>query len=478
MPDLLRRRAFGAALCVLVLLTASAPALASAPPPDDAIRKLIAERALALAGPEDGIGIVVGVIAPGRRSIVAYGHPDDRDPQPVGGDTAFEIGSVGKVLTALVLAEMVVRHEVSLDDPVSRYLPKVKVPERNGRSITLLDLATHTSGLPFMPDELPLLDEPGSAFGPQELQQFLARFELTRDIGARWEYSNLGYWLLGEALAARAGMDFPTLLADRVTRRLRMHDTTFRVYPRLAARVAVGHDAVLRPSPPASAVPLLAALPGAGGGLLSTADDMLTLLSLAIGHLKSRLTDAAALMETVRRPAGRGSEQALGWVVSGEQGDRLFVHDGATLGHASSLAWDPKSRTGIVVLSNHVSGVGDIARHLLRPQLPLDKPAAARRTEVAVASAVLDAYAGRYEAPGEGVFVLSREREFLTFQAPSEWGLPRLRLRPESLREFFAAEVPLRVTFERGKDGRVSAALIHPPRGQQAIAARRVPAGK
>jgi CubicO group peptidase (beta-lactamase class C family) len=463
------------AAAAVVFFACSVGALAD-PPPEDAIRKLIAQRVDALGGP--GIGMVVGLIGPEGRTVVGYGHRDFDDPRRLSGDTAFEIGSVGKVLTALVLADMVEKREVSLEDPVAKHLPGMRVPDRKGRSITLLDLATHTSGLPFMPDDLPLFDDPAAVFGPSQLRQFLAGHELTRDIGTRWEYSNLGYWLLGQALASRAAVDYETLLRDRVTGPLKM-DSTAVLTPALKARLAVGHDAVLRPSPQAANVPMLASMPAAGGGIVSTVRDMLTLLSMAMGYENSSLAGASALTLRTRRPMAQpGSEQALGWVVTGGIEAPLAFHDGATLGYASSVAWDPRRSIGVVVLSNQLAGVGDIARHLLRPSLPLDQPTARRRAEIAVPPAVLDAYVGRYEAPGEGVFVVAREREFLTFRAPADWGLPRLRLRPGSLREFFAAELPLLVTFQRSADGRVSGALIHPPRGQRAISANRAGPGQ
>jgi hypothetical protein len=98
----------------------------------------------------------------------------------------------------------------------------------------------------------------------------------------------------------------------------------------------------------------------------------------------------------------------------------------------------------------------------------LPKAAVTKRTEIALDAAALDACAGRYEAKGEGIFVVERELDFLTIQAPASWGLPKLRLRPESPRDFFVAELPLRVTFQ--PDG----ILIYPPRGQRAVPAARV----
>lgn len=91
---------------------------------------------------------------------------------------------------------------------------------------------------------------------------------------------------------------------------------------------------------------------------------------------------------------------------------------------------------------------------------------------------MLDPYAGQYEAQGEGVFVIAREGDFLSFQAPAEWGLPKLRLRPESPRDFFVAELPLRVTFQADRDGRVNGLLIYPPRGQKGVPANRINADR
>ena len=133
---------------------------------------------------------------------------------------------------------------------------------------------------------------------------------------------------------------------------------------------------------------------------------------------------------------------------------------------------------GVVVLSNQLAGVGDIARHLLRPSVPLERPTATKRTEIALNSAVLDTYGGRYEAQGEGIFIIVREGDFLTIQLPADWGLPKMRLHPESLRDFFAAELPLRVTFQTDGDGRVNGLLVHPPRGQKAIPANRISSDK
>src|SRR5438105_12399524 len=181
-------------------------------PSDVEIRKILAER---LGENEKAVGIVVGVIDPQGRRIICYGHQNGGDARPLDGDTVFEIASVTKVFTALLLADMVEKNEVALSDPASKYLTAVtiKLPERNGHLITLLDLATHTSGLPFMPADAPPFSDPTAAkYSTGDLKRYLASYQLTRDIGSDWDYSNIGYWVLSEALAARTGKDIKDVI--------------------------------------------------------------------------------------------------------------------------------------------------------------------------------------------------------------------------------------------------------------------------
>src|SRR5690606_8099411 len=116
---------------------------------DAAIRK---ELATLVDMKKQAVGVVVGIVDKNGSRVLAHGALDRGDPRVLDGDSVFEIGSITKVFTSLLLADMVRRGEVALEDPVAKYLPAdVKMPERGGRQITLIDLATHTSGLPRMP---------------------------------------------------------------------------------------------------------------------------------------------------------------------------------------------------------------------------------------------------------------------------------------------------------------------------------------
>ena len=214
----------------------------------DEIREILATR---IDQQKQAVGIVVGVIEPTGRRVVAYGNLAQGDPRTVDGDTIFEIGSVTKVFTSLLLADMVNRTEVALDDPAAKYLPEsVKMPERTGKSITLHDLSTHSSGLPRLPGNMKPKDprNPYADYSVDDLYQFLSGYELPRDPGSEFEYSNLGGGLLGHLLACRAGTEYESLIGGRITGPLSMPDTGITLSSSRQQRMAAGHTAMLAPA--------------------------------------------------------------------------------------------------------------------------------------------------------------------------------------------------------------------------------------
>jgi D-alanyl-D-alanine-carboxypeptidase/D-alanyl-D-alanine-endopeptidase len=358
-------------LAVLVAAILPCPVAVAAVPSNAAIRKILAER----VGNENlGFGIVVGLIDADGRRVVSYGWTGGNDKRPLDGNTVFEIGSATKVFTSLLLTDMARRGQVSVSDPVAKYLPAgVKVPERNGRKITLADLATHTSGLPREPSNLVPKDEhnPYADYSVKDLYEFLSTYELTRDVGSGHEYSNLGMGLLGHALSLRAGTDYGELVRTRICDPLGMASTRAKALTTAAmkVRLAVGHDPALKPAS------LLdnPTTPGAGT-LLSTANDMLRFLAANLGFTRTPLAGAMADEVSVRRPTDAPDEEvAYGWHVHTKDGKSTIWHNGGTEGYHSFVGFDPKARVGVVVLSNIAAppGVDDIGRHLLDPTEPL-----------------------------------------------------------------------------------------------------------
>ena len=446
---------------IFAMIVSAASVWAQAPPnspvpPDSEIRKILVER---IDTYHQGVGIVVGVVEPQGRRVVAYGSLDKGDPRPLNGDTIFEIGSTTKVFTSLVLADMVQRGEVALADPVAKYLPaEAKVPERGGRAITLVDLSTHTSGLPRMPSNFRPKDpaNPYADYTVDQLYQFLSSYQLTRDIGSQFEYSNLGGGLLGQALAHRGGVDYEALVRSRITGPLGMNSTGITLSPEMKARLALGHNDKLVTVPNWD----LPALAGAGA-LRSSVNDMLTFLAANLGYVKSPLAPAMAAMLSVRRSTGApgGGEIGLGWLITKPSEDEIVWHNGGTGGYRSFIGYDAKTRVGVVVLSNTftASGVDDIGMHLLDSHVPL-LPAPKEHKEITVDPKIFDGYVGQYQLAPNFILTVTREGDQLFTQAT---GQSKVQVFPESQRDFFLKVVDAQITFETDASGRATSLTLH-----------------
>jgi D-alanyl-D-alanine-carboxypeptidase/D-alanyl-D-alanine-endopeptidase len=435
---------------ILFAGNATAQPLAGTIPAESEIRRLLVERVDTY---RHSIGIVVGLIAPEGRRILAYGKYGSGDGRDVDGDTLFEIGSVTKVFTALLLADMVRRGEVALDDPVARSLAPARVPERNGRAIALLDLATHTSGLPRLPTNLAPKDSanPYADYAPERLYDFLATYALGRDIGSQYEYSNLGLGLLGLALSRRAGADYATLVQSRVADALGMTSTRITLSTDLQGRLASGHDADL------SGVPswdFSESFAGAGA-LRSSANDLLAFLAANLGYVRTPLAAAMADMLEVRRPISAGSHDiALGWHVLKRPSGEIVWHNGQTGGYGSFVGYHAKTGRGSVVLCNVSADVTDLGLHLLDASSPLKK----LHKEIAVDPSTFDGLVGRYELTPAFILTVTREADRLFVQAT---GQARFRVYPEGERRYFYRIVDAQITFETDARGQAIRLILH-----------------
>jgi serine-type D-Ala-D-Ala carboxypeptidase/endopeptidase len=450
------RPGFGAlALSLAWVATAGPTAPAGRGPTDADVQALLVRR---IDSEHQSVGIVVGVLDAQGPRVIAYGHLEKGDPRPLDGDTLFEIGSITKVFTALLLTDMVQHGEVKLDDPVSQYLPStVKVPERDGRAITLADLATHTSGLPRMPTNFRPADpnNPYVDYTTEQLYAFLSSYELIRAPGVKFEYSNLGFGLLGQALARRAGLDYETLVVRRICDPLGMTSTRISLTPQMTQRFAAGHSADLL-TVPRWDIPALAG----AGALRSTANDMLKFMAAAMGRTRTQLAPALQALLSVRRPTGAPFvDSALGWEVDTRGGGELVWKNGGTGGYRTFVGYAPGSGVGIVVLSNaeSESGVDDLGLHLLDARFPLVVPAGTP-SEAGLAPERLERYVGHYELTPGLVLAVTREADQLYAQLT---GQPRVAVYPKSDGEFFYKVVDAQLSFENDSTGQVTAVVLH-----------------
>lgn len=422
-------------------------------PGDGEIRQILVNR---IDEQKRSVGIVVGVVGPDGRRVVAHGELATDAPAEVNGDTVFEIGSITKVFTAILLADLAAEGALELETPVQRLLgPDVAVPTRNAAEITLLNLTTHSSGLPRMPNNFRPADagNPYADYTVAQLYEFLASHELERDIGETVEYSNLGTGLLGHALALSRETDYETLVSTRLLEPLGMSDTSITLSSSQRQRLAIGHSVQLRPVANWD----LPTLAGAGA-LRSTVDDMLTFVEANLGLGESPLREEMAETHRSRRdfPAP-GMRIGLGWVIRGGHGRELHWHNGGTGGYRSFLGFDLESRTGVVVLSNSGDSVDDLGFHLLDSRYRLVVPPALR-TAVDVDPSIYDDYAGSHQLAENVVFTVTRQGDRLFVQLT---GQPRFEVFPESGTKYFYRVVDAQITFGRSDDGAVDHLVLH-----------------
>jgi Beta-lactamase class C and other penicillin binding proteins len=405
-------------------------------------------------------GIVVGMLEPdGRTRVVAYGDPGPGQP-PLDGNSVFEIGSISKVFTATVLAELVQEGKVSLADPVQKFLPAgVHVPSRSGKQITLGNLSEQNSGLPRMPTNFTPADpaNPYADYRAPQMYEFLSGYQLTRDPGAQFEYSNLGVGLLGHALSLATGQSYEEMERTRVWEPLGMEHTAITMTPWMKSHLALGHD----PTGKIASNWDLDVLAGAGA-IRSTTYDMLKFADANLHPERGALQRAMAFAQAERAPAG-GPTLGIGlnWISRHTGGDTIVWHNGGTGGYRTFLGLLPSRKMAVVVMTNSGGdGADDVGMHLLDPTIPLiPKPAPRKQyTTIELPEATLARYVGTYAFAPTFALEVAVEGGALWAQAT---GQSRFRLWPSAETEFFVKEVDAQVTFVRDADGKVTSLVLH-----------------
>ncbi len=420
-------------------------------PPDSVLRAIVAGRVTN----EMSAGMVLGVIAGREAKFVGAGLRGGPGSAPLDQKTLFEIGSISKTFTTTLLAQMVGAGEVKLEDPVQQFLPAgVTMPSKDGKQITLLDLATATSGLPRMPSMTPADPaNPYADFDTGKLYAFLSGYTLPRAPGASYEYSNLGMGLLGHVLALKAGRSYEQLVTERILRPLEMKETWLTVPPAQQDRLAQGHNRDLEPVRHWD----LAVLAGAGGWR-STPEDMARYLKAALSPPATPLGRAMKLATTVQRPTGRKDLSiGLGWHIIDRNGQQVVFHNGETGGYHSWLGFSPGTGANAVILASSANDIDDIGLHLVDSTIPRRDPPPARPT-VAVSDSILAEYVGRYELAPTFSIEVTRESGKLFVQATNQ---PRFRIFAATEARWFLNAVPAEVEFQRDARGKVHQLVLH-----------------
>jgi D-alanyl-D-alanine-carboxypeptidase/D-alanyl-D-alanine-endopeptidase len=421
---------------------------------DAEIRQILEER---IDQKHQSVGIVVGVIEDRGERFIPYGALNRNDPRPLTSATVFEIGGLTSVFTSLLLADMSLRREVALDDPVSKYLPAtVKLPSQGTRVITLTDLATHTAGLPLVPTNLHPLNpaNPYADYTENDLYKSLVDAKLTGRLGTDYSYSNVGMSLLAIALSHRAGQTYEVLLKARILDPLGMKSTGVGLTPDMGAHFSVGHNSALQPVSYWDAPALVGAV-----GLKSTTQDLLTFVEAELGYRQTPLAAQMAAMLNLRRPTRfPGLELALGWHVLSTNTAQIIWDNGGTGGFRAFMGFSPRTKVGIVVLSNAdgPNGIEDIGLRLFSPTPP-DVSFQRERTEIKVDPRLLASYAGDYQLSDGMLLRIQQDGDHLEAQL----GQQRFQLSAESSRDFFVKNVEGQMTFVTDRSGNAYMVVLH-----------------
>lgn len=419
------------------------PLLASANPPAD-IQSRLDEWIKGQSG-----GVAVAWVDADGAAFFQSGQFDGADPRAITPDTQFEIGSVTKVFTALLLAESERLGKVSRNDPAAKYLlPPADPAQAALAKVSLLSLTTHTAGLARDPSNIGsdfnALHDPFARYERGMLVEALRREGAGAPAGRSVAYSNFGVAVLGEALGAAWGTTYAQALRSQVLEPLGLKATT------------VGLSGLPPPPdfPPAHAggqiVPhwtFQAYAPA--GALRSSARDMALFLAACLGKDASPLHAAIKATVQPQHPVAGGDgggQIGLGWFITD---DGVIWHNGATAGSHAFVAFNPKTGAGVAILANvqrpsEPLGFGWLGARLPQPKAEPVKGAAE--------------FVGRYPLSPAFAIDVTETNGGLSLQAT---GQPAVALRTVAVDRFAVVGVPAEISFERGADGKVVALVLH-----------------
>jgi D-alanyl-D-alanine-carboxypeptidase/D-alanyl-D-alanine-endopeptidase len=297
-------------------------------------------------------GMIIGVIRNSETSVRGFGKIADGSDKEPDGDTLMRIGSITKAFCGATLASMVADGTVSFTDRLQDRIGwDVKIPERDGKQIRLIDLATQASGLPREAEGKPGEDATAERSKEDYVASLTGPDVLLFAPGTGVLYSNFGFDMLAQALANAGGKPYPALLKERVLNPAGLKDTRFDLSDADKSRTMQGHNFDGSPMPFVPTSPLIVG----AGGLYSTANDMLRWLSWHLDRFSTkdaemRLLDQAVYLDRDGlNPAfgldegGMMDAMGLGWVVMRPEGPRpLIMHkSGGLQGQFSFVAMAP-----------------------------------------------------------------------------------------------------------------------------------------
>ena len=374
--------------------------------------------------------------------------------------TIYEIGSITKVFTGILLAQQIINGQLSADDHVNQFLPdEAQIPSIDGNQITLGQLVDHSSGLPGIPTNFASANtnNPYVDYSKSHLYEFLSGFQPNRTAGSKYEYSNLATGLLGHLLAKNNDMSYEDLLLENIAGPLEMEDTKITLTKDMKERLAKGHNAGKT-----TANWDFDVLAGAGA-IRSTTSDMAKFISANLGYLDSPLKQALNLSHELRHDMADGRSVAMAWHIDeGVNGDVIW-HNGGTGGYRSFCGFVKETGQGVVILTNSSQSSDDIGFKILDPSAKL-KQLKFKKDALELPEATIKEYVGTYEFMPGFTMTISKEGKQLYGEIS---GQDKFEIYAESETEFFLTVVQAKISFQRN-EGEVES-LVFQQAGQEMV---------
>jgi serine-type D-Ala-D-Ala carboxypeptidase/endopeptidase len=416
--------------------------------------------------------VSIGVVQGDRAWDRHYGSLSTEQPQPPTGATLYEIGSISKVFTGILLADAVETGRVKLDQPIGSLMTELQTSNKEvGESILLRHLATHSSGLPRMPDNINPANpvDPYQDYGRDLMVQFMSTVKPTAKPEQKVEYSNLAAGMLGQLLADQAGADYETLLKNRLTSPLQMHATSITLSDDQKKLFAPPHNADCMPDHPWH----FQAMAGAGAIRSSTAD-MLRFMQMNLVPPQGTADEQAVskaieLAWKEQLPSKDGSfAMGLGWHIARDGSARW--HNGQTGGFHSMMLLDRRFNIGVVLLCNTATmEVDQLAESIIRAMIGRDEQPRKFEKSMQVPAEKVAVLAGKYQLAPGFIFTIRADGEKLFAQLT---GQPELQVHAKDEKTWEYKVVPASLTFDVSDAGKCVAVTLN--QGGQNIRAARI----
>lgn len=311
----------------------------------------------------------IGVIHNNKINSFYYGTTNKADISSIPNtNSIYEIGSISKIFTAILLAELVENQIISLDDSISKFLPDSLKSNPSLQKITFKQLANHTSGLPRLPDNIEKATNfsglnPYATYTREDLYAYLKNAQITSEPGDNYEYSNLGYGLLGDLISIITQKSYQQNVLDIISTPLGMTNTIEKINPKTQKLVNTYNSS-------GKAVPSWDFQNLAGlGALKSNVNDLLRLAQFQFKMPESKLENAMALTRQFTYYLPPNTDVGLGWNMNMSNDVVVYWHNGGTGGSSSFMAIIPDTKSALIILSNSEHSVDEMSMKILEKVL-------------------------------------------------------------------------------------------------------------